>query len=92
MFDRYVLTVCCNRHQPDESTFALNENSTWENKEFQLINGAPYYEEQILLLNEPIATENGDTIELIGSRKCRIFKKNQTALELSPGDDFNFLL
>lgn len=31
-------------------------------------------------------------LELIGNRKCRIFKKGAEPRELSPGDDFNFLL
>lgn len=31
-------------------------------------------------------------LELIGSRKCRVFKKGNTPIELSEGDDFNFLL
>ncbi|NOR76455.1 MAG: dipeptidase PepE [Draconibacterium sp.] len=31
-------------------------------------------------------------LELIGNRKCRIFKKGKEPLELSAGDDFNFLL
>lgn len=31
-------------------------------------------------------------LELIGSRKCRIFKKGEEPFELSAGDDFNFLL
>lgn len=31
-------------------------------------------------------------LELIGSRKCRIFKKGQEAFEVSAGDDCNFLL
>lgn len=34
----------------------------------------------------------GDKIELIGSRKCRIFKYGETPVEYSPGDDLNFLL
>lgn len=33
-----------------------------------------------------------DNINLIGDRSCRIFKKGQEPLELSAGDDFNFLL
>jgi hypothetical protein len=32
------------------------------------------------------------TIKLIGSRKARIFLKGSEARELSPGDDFGFLL
>jgi dipeptidase E len=35
--------------------------------------------------------ENGH-LELIGNRKCRIFKKDQVPVELSTGDDFGFLL
>jgi dipeptidase E len=35
--------------------------------------------------------ENGN-LELIGNRKCRIFKKGDNPFELSAGDDFNFLL
>ncbi len=31
-------------------------------------------------------------LELIGNRKCRIFKKGENPLELRAGDDFNFLL
>ncbi len=31
-------------------------------------------------------------LELIGRKSCRIFKKGQKILELSAGDDFNFLL
>jgi len=31
-------------------------------------------------------------LELIGSRSCRIFKKGQYPIELSAGDDFQFLL
>jgi len=31
-------------------------------------------------------------LNLIGNRSCRIFKKGKTPLELSPGEDFNFLL
>ena len=33
-----------------------------------------------------------DKLELIGSRKCRIFKKEEKPFELSTNDDFNFLL
>ncbi len=33
-----------------------------------------------------------EKLELIGSRKCRIFRKGEKPLELSAGDDFNFLL
>ena len=33
-----------------------------------------------------------DTLQLIGNRQCRIFKKGQKPVELSAGDDFNFLL
>ncbi|WP_340111415.1 dipeptidase PepE [Maribellus mangrovi] len=32
------------------------------------------------------------TIELIGDRSCRIFKKGQKPIELSTGDDFSFLM
>lgn len=35
--------------------------------------------------------ENGN-LELIGTRQCRIFKKGEKPIELSAGDDFNFLL
>lgn len=35
--------------------------------------------------------ENG-TLDLVGKRTCRIFKKGETPFELSAGDDFNFLL
>jgi dipeptidase E len=35
--------------------------------------------------------DNGK-LELIGDRKCRIFKKGQEPVELSAGDDFSFLL
>jgi len=35
--------------------------------------------------------ENGK-LELIGIKSCRIFKKGQQPIELSPGDDFNFLM
>lgn len=35
--------------------------------------------------------ENGK-LELIGIKPCRIFKKGHKPMELSPGDDFNFLL
>lgn len=31
-------------------------------------------------------------LELIGNRPCRIFRKGQEPKELSPGDDFSFLL
>ncbi len=31
-------------------------------------------------------------LELIGSRQCRIFRKGEKPIELSAGDDFNFLL
>jgi dipeptidase E len=34
----------------------------------------------------------GQKLTLIGSRKCRVFKKGQTPLELSATDDFSFLL
>ncbi len=34
----------------------------------------------------------GENIELIGSRNCRVFKKGETPVEYSPGDDLNFLL
>lgn len=33
-----------------------------------------------------------DTLQLIGNRQCRIFKKGQNPVELSAGEDFNFLL
>lgn len=33
-----------------------------------------------------------DKIDLIGSRTCRIFKRDQSPKELSTGDDFSFLL
>jgi len=33
-----------------------------------------------------------EKLELIGIKSCRIFKKGNMPLELSPGDDFNFLL
>lgn len=33
-----------------------------------------------------------DNLELIGNRKCRIFKKGQKPIELSTGDNFDFLL
>lgn len=33
-----------------------------------------------------------DKLDLIGIKSCRIFKKGQLPLELSPGDDFSFLL
>ena len=33
-----------------------------------------------------------NTLELIGNRQCRIFKKGEKPFELSAGDDFNFLL
>ncbi|MEZ5105500.1 MAG: dipeptidase PepE [Draconibacterium sp.] len=35
--------------------------------------------------------ENGN-LELIGDRTCRIFKKGEKPVELSAGEDFNFLL
>ncbi len=35
--------------------------------------------------------ENGK-LELIGIKSCRIFKKGQQPIELSPGDDFSFLM
>ncbi|MEN8115783.1 MAG: dipeptidase PepE [Bacteroidota bacterium] len=35
--------------------------------------------------------ENGN-LDLIGNCQCRIFRKGQEPLELSAGDDFNFLL
>jgi len=35
--------------------------------------------------------ENGN-LSLIGNRTCRIFKKGEIPVELSAGDDFNFLL
>ena len=31
-------------------------------------------------------------LDLIGTKNCRIFKKGMDPVELSPGDDFNFLL
>jgi dipeptidase E len=31
-------------------------------------------------------------LNLIGNRSCRILKKGKIPLELSPGEDFNFLL
>jgi dipeptidase E len=33
-----------------------------------------------------------DKLELIGDRKCRIFKKEKRPVELSSGDDFSFLM
>lgn len=33
-----------------------------------------------------------DKLELIGDRKCRIFKKGKKPVELSAGDNFSFLL
>ncbi len=33
-----------------------------------------------------------DKVELIGSRKCRIFKNGKSPVEYAPGDDLDFLL
>lgn len=73
---------------PDPGSKHMGETRETRIKEFHVYNNQP-----VVGLREGSALEvHGNTISLWGELSARIFEKDKTPYELSPEDDFSFLL
>lgn len=73
---------------PDPTSKHMGETRETRIKEFHVFNEQP-----VVGIREGSALEvHGDEISLWGEHSARIFEKNQPAYELTPQDDFTFLM